>query len=85
MNLDKKIIESKDAFSSFDSKTFEEVEDLASNVLKEVSTQVRNVASGTLQLIKKNPVIALSAAVTLGLVIAKLMSKSESDSKRITH
>jgi hypothetical protein len=65
-----------DGVSHFGAKAFEEVENMTTNLLAQVRTQVNAFSARSLELIKKNPVIAVAAAVTVGLVVAKLMRKT---------
>jgi ElaB/YqjD/DUF883 family membrane-anchored ribosome-binding protein len=70
-------------------KAFEEVENMTADFLKQARTQLNEYAVRSLDLIKKNPVIAIAAAVTVGLVVAKMMRKksdpSYASATRSTH
>ena len=71
------ISEEKESIESIGSKAYDEVESMASDVLKQVKEQFSTIMTSSLSLIRKNPLITIAAAVTVGLVIAKMLSKTD--------
>ena len=67
------------------SKAIEEVKTITADVVQEVKTQVNDLASESLDLIRRNPVIAIAAAVTVGLIVAKMVSRPRSETVKLSH
>ena len=76
------VSDEKESLTHFGTKAYDEVENMAADVLKQVGAQLSEFTSRSISLIRKNPVIAVAAAVTIGLVIAKVMRKTHATAPR---
>ena len=71
--------EEKRAIQEFGADAQEKVETFASDA----QDKIEKLASDAVSLIRKNPAIAVAAAVTVGLIVAKIMQKSTPHSHRV--
>ncbi len=75
----------KEVLDHFSSQAIEEVEALTAEMLKKIGVEVSELASRTLNQIRKNPTLAIAAVITVGLVVAKMSHRSGSNSGKSTH
>ncbi len=66
----------KGAFQDFGKKAVADVEDLAGVALKSAKNQMGTFYASSVSLVRRNPVIAIALAVTLGFVMAKVLKTS---------
>ncbi len=68
------------------SKAFGEVEAISEDVFNELKSEAARYASEAVSVIRKNPLLAIAAVVTVGLVIARAMRKpTTSGSEKLSH
>ena len=73
--------EEKDSLERFGNTAYQEVESMASDVIKQLKTQFSDSVTNALGFVKKHPLITVAAAVTAGLVIARMMSRPSNQNR----
>ena len=67
-------------------KAIGEVEAITEDMFNELKSQAAKYASQAVTAIRKNPLLAAAAVITIGLVIARAMRKpSEETSQKLSH